>query len=64
MKLVVPIWFNTYFSLMFLFDMCKESRIREVPLAAGTPEFPFCFLFGLHCLFVIDRAIFFRHIKI
>lgn len=50
-----------YFALMFLFDMCEQSRIGKIPLATGTPKFPFGLLLILNNLVVVACTLFLAH---
>ena len=41
-----PKWEQSYLSLMFLFDVRKESSIAQVAFAAGTDKLPLLVLLG------------------
>ena len=49
---------------MFLLDVREERRVREVPLAAGTSEFPLGLFLILGHLLVVLPALLFAHIII
>jgi len=51
-------YFKVYLALMFLLDMCEESRIAEIPLTTRASEFPLSFLFPFYDRFVVWRILF------
>lgn len=46
---------------MFLFDVCEEGRVGEVPLAAGASEFAFCLFLGFDYLLMIGWTLLLTH---
>jgi hypothetical protein len=46
---------------VLLFDVGEEGGVGEVPLAAGTAEFAFCFFLGLNILDGVGGAFFLAH---
>jgi hypothetical protein len=46
---------------MFLLDMCEESWVGEIPLAARAAEFALLFFLGLDVLLVVASTLLLTH---